>query len=197
MLSHRHEAADPRDEAILDAARACVMAVGVRRTTAADIARRAGISRMTLYRRFPDAASVVQALMTRQFGGLLARAHAESQDRATARQRIVATTVRMLQLLDEDEVLHRILDVDPELMLPYVVERLGTFQRAALAQLEGELRAGMGDGSVRLGEPARLAAALELVVRGHVLAANAHDRALPAAVAREELGTVVDRYLAP
>ena len=47
------------DDALLDAVRACVMAVGVRRTTLTDVARRAGVSRMTLYRRFPD----VEALL--------------------------------------------------------------------------------------------------------------------------------------
>lgn len=187
----------PRDDAILDAALASVLAVGVRRTTAADIARRAGVSRMTLYRRFPDSASVVQALMTREFAGALARAAAESAGRPTGRERAVAAVVRTLELLDESPLLRRILDVDPELLLPYVVHRLGTFQRLALDGLGDLLRDGMADGSVRLAEPARLAAAIELAVRGHALAAAAEERALPAADAREELGRMLDRYLAP
>jgi AcrR family transcriptional regulator len=197
-MSQRHaDALDPRDEAILDAARACVLAVGVRRTTAADIARRAGISRMTLYRRFPDAASVVTALMTREFAGLLHRAEAEVQDAPTARARIVAATLRTLELLDEDEVLRRILDVDPELLLPYVVQRLGAFQRGALAELAEAIRGGVADGSIRLLESDVAAATLELAVRGHVLAAGAEHRAIPKARAREELARMVDRYLAP
>ncbi|CAM5511644.1 hypothetical protein SHIRM173S_11244 [Streptomyces hirsutus] len=36
---------------MLDAVRDCVLAVGVRRTTLTDVARRAGVCRMTLYRR--------------------------------------------------------------------------------------------------------------------------------------------------
>ena len=197
MLSHSHASADPRDEAILDAARECVLAVGVRRTTAADIARRAQISRMTLYRRFPDVGSVVQALMTRQFGSLLLRAREESAGVTPARARIVAETVRTLELLDDDPVLRRLLDVDPELLLPYVVQRLGAFQRAAVAQMAIELKDGMGDGSVRLAEPERTAAAMELALRAHVLSAGASERAVPAAVAREELGRMIDCYLAP
>nr|MDT0664439.1 helix-turn-helix domain-containing protein [Micromonospora sp. DSM 115978] len=39
---------------MLDAAEASLLAVGVRRTTLTDVARRAGVSRMTLYRRWPD-----------------------------------------------------------------------------------------------------------------------------------------------
>ena len=42
------------DHALLDAARATILAVGWRRTTLTDVARRAGVSRMTLYRRWPD-----------------------------------------------------------------------------------------------------------------------------------------------
>jgi AcrR family transcriptional regulator len=197
VLSQRHASNDPRDEAILDAARECVLSVGVRRTTAADIARRAEISRMTLYRRFPDVGSVVQALMTRQFGSLLLRAREEASGLPTARERIVAETVRTLELLDEDPVLRRLLDVDPELLLPYVVQRLGAFQRVAVAQAAADLKEGMGDGSVRLADPERLAAAMELAMRAHVLSAGASERAVPAAVAREELGTMIDRYLAP
>ncbi|WP_233345948.1 TetR/AcrR family transcriptional regulator, partial [Saccharomonospora iraqiensis] len=59
------------DDVLLDAARECVLARGVRRTTLTDIARTAGVSRMTLYRRFPDVRSVLAALMTREFGALL------------------------------------------------------------------------------------------------------------------------------
>ena len=58
----------------LDAARECVLAVGVRRTTVTDVARRAGVSRMTLYRRYPDLEAVLAALMTREFGRLIGQA---------------------------------------------------------------------------------------------------------------------------
>src|SRR5689334_17058960 len=63
-------AADP----VLDAARACVLAVGVRRTTFSDVARRAGVSRMTLYRRYPDLEALLSALMTYEFGAIVAAA---------------------------------------------------------------------------------------------------------------------------
>ena len=52
------------ETAILDAALAEVLAHGIRRTTASDIARRCGIARQTLYRYWPDAQSVFAALVT-------------------------------------------------------------------------------------------------------------------------------------
>jgi hypothetical protein len=70
LLSQRNEF-EPADDGVLDAARTCVMAVGVRRTTFSDVARRAGVSRMTLYRRFPDLETLLSALMTREFGRLV------------------------------------------------------------------------------------------------------------------------------
>ena len=89
-MSQRHTAVvvDEQDR-LLDAARECVLAVGVRRTTVTDVARRAGVSRMTLYRRFPDLEAVLAALMTREFGRLVAEAaeRAAGRDRARARRR--------------------------------------------------------------------------------------------------------------
>src|SRR6478752_5646151 len=54
------------ETAILDAALAEVLAHGIRRTTASDIARRCGIARQTLYRYWPDAQAVFAALVTRE-----------------------------------------------------------------------------------------------------------------------------------
>ena len=61
---------------MLEAARACVLAVGVRRTTFSDVARRAGVSRMTLYRRFPDLETLLSTLMTWEFGQVVEEARA-------------------------------------------------------------------------------------------------------------------------
>src|SRR3954468_8972110 len=62
MASIRH-----KKDAVLDAARDSVLAVGVRRTTLTDVARRAGVSRMTIYRRWPDVRTLVADLMTREW----------------------------------------------------------------------------------------------------------------------------------
>src|SRR3954466_14425867 len=57
---------------VLDATRAAVLAVGVRRTTLTDVARRAGVSRMTLYRLVPDVTTLILEVMTREFAALIA-----------------------------------------------------------------------------------------------------------------------------
>jgi AcrR family transcriptional regulator len=179
---------------VLEAARACVLAVGVRRTTFSDIARRAGVSRMTLYRRYPDLEALLSALMTYEFGAIVAAARAAGGQRATCRERVVTMTVEGSRALAENPLFARLLDLDPELLLPYVTVRLGGVQRMAVADLEAQLAA--ADGSVRAdARPATLAAAIELIARGFVLAVHA-ERA-PGMDPWTELGRAVDGYLRP
>jgi len=193
-MSQRHVAAD-EDDRVLDAARACALAVGFRRTTVTDVARRAGVSRMTLYRRFPDLEGVFSALMTREFGRLVAEA-AEHGAGATTRARAVATVVHGARTLAGDPLFERLLDVDPELLLPYVTLRLGGMQRMAVTGMAETLAAGAGDGSVRTDvAPAVLAAGVELIARGFVLSARGQPTAGLDPWA--ELARAVDGYLRP
>src|SRR5881275_1692071 len=73
---------------VLDATRAAVLAVGVRRTTLTDVARRAGVSRMTLYRLVPDVTTLILAVMAGEFAALFATAEADVRRRRSARARI-------------------------------------------------------------------------------------------------------------
>jgi AcrR family transcriptional regulator len=51
---------------VLDAAAGCYLRIGVAKTTAAEIARAAGISRATLYRRYPGHEAIFLAVLTRE-----------------------------------------------------------------------------------------------------------------------------------
>ena len=156
-----------------------------------DVARRAGVSRMTLYRRFPDLEGVLSALMTREFGRLVADAAAQAAG-ATTRERVVAMVVHGSQALAEDPLFVRLLDVDPELLLPYVTQRLGGMQKMAVDA--GARALADADGSVRTDAPPEvLSAAVELIARGFVLASHG-DLALDPWT---ELGRAVDGYLRP
>jgi AcrR family transcriptional regulator len=188
-VSQRHDF-EPGEEAMLEAARACVLAVGFRRTTFSDVARRAGVSRMTLYRRFPDLETLLSTLMTWEFGRVVADARAVAAD-GTCRERAVTMVASAARRLHEDPLFDRLLDVDPELLLPYVTVRLGGMQRMAVAGLAAELEAGRGDGSVRDGDPETLARGIELIARGFVLARD------PGLDAWGELTRAVDGYLRP
>jgi AcrR family transcriptional regulator len=187
------------DDALLDAVRACVLAVGVRRTTMTDVARRAGVSRMTLYRRHPDVTSLIGALMTREFSAIIGRVEARAASLPTARRRVVVTAVQGADELTRDPLFLRIVDVDPELLLPYVTTRLGAFQQAVVAAFERRVAEGAADGSIDVGPggAALVARTLELALRGFVLQTLAEG----AQAAREpqlaELERLLDGYLAP
>lgn len=183
------------EDPLLDAARASVMAVGVRRTTMSDVARRAGVSRQTAYRRHPDAASLLSSLMTREFGRVLEATAAEVAGRATARERVVELVAGSCERLVAEPLFVRILDVDPELLLPYVVERLGGVQRLAIGGLTAELERGIAEGSVRPERAEILAATIELLARSFVLGGRAERP--DAFDLWGELRIALDAYLAP
>jgi AcrR family transcriptional regulator len=188
---------DEADSALLDAARTAIMAVGVRRTTLTDVARRAGVSRMTVYRRFPDVAALVQSLMTREFLALIDDSHPEAGSAPTSRERFAAGVAEGAYRLSEHELFQRILDVDPDLMLPYALDRYGAFQKAVLATFTEQLSDGMADGSIRTTDPALLAATTELMFRGFVFAARAEGIAANRQALRDELQITLERGLRP
>lgn len=184
-------------ELILDAVRDCVVDLGVRRTTFAEVARRAGVSRMTMYRHFPDVGACVAALMAREFGALLIDAEKAASDLDSGRRRLVEATVRIAEQLPSHPLFARVIDVDPEMLLPYVIDRLGSTQRAGVALFERWLAEGQADGSVRLGDVGDLAYCLQLVVQGFVLSARITARERDTDAVLAELRLLLDSYLAP
>src|SRR5690349_15854284 len=101
QLSADRPVLDSADSALLDAARESIMAVGVRRTTLTDVARRAGVSRMTVYRRFPDVTALVQSLMTREFVALINDARDAAPADANARERFASSFAEGVRRLSE------------------------------------------------------------------------------------------------
>jgi AcrR family transcriptional regulator len=184
------------DAELLRAARQCVLANGLRRTTLAEVARRAGVSRMTLYRRFPDVDSMVTRLVTVEFGEILQLARAAGPA-GNARHRLVAGVVRGIRLLQEAPLLQRVLETDGELLLPYLVERLGSTQLAAEELLHEYIAAGHADGSVRSGDPSVQARSLLLLVQSFVISAGPATGEIPAEALTDELARLLDGALHP
>lgn len=182
--------------AVLDAVRDSVMAVGVRRTTLTDVARRAGVSRMTIYRMVPDVETLLLELMTREFGLLLAGIEKRVARRRTARGRLVAMTVDLAASLPDEPLFRRILDVDPELLLPYVTDRIGSTQRHALGRIRRLIAEGHTDGSVRRGSPDVMAVSFLLVAMPWVVSNRLLHEVDPAC-ARKELERGLDGWLRP
>jgi AcrR family transcriptional regulator len=198
MTSQRHTTVVDREipEPILAATRASVLAVGVRRTTLTDVARRAGVSRMTLYRIVPDVTTLILAVMAAEFAALLDAAESTAGRRRSARARIVATVVEVARRLPDEPLFRRVVDVDPELLLPYLTERVGSTQQLAAAHVRRMLEEGTADGSVRRTDVDVLALTMVMAVTPFVVSARLLDT-----VGREaalgELARLLDGWLRP
>lgn len=170
-LRHNEVEREPRD-AYLDAARACILDVGWRRTTLTEVARRAGVSRMTIYRRWPDMPRLLADLMTREWGAIVAAAVAVDRHGRTAVDQLVGGIVGTVRALRDNELFVRIVELDPELLLPYLLARRGRSQDAILVRLVAAVRAGQAAGEVRAGNPVAIARGLLLAAHGFVLSAQ-------------------------
>lgn len=199
MTPIRHNQSD--SDPVLDAVRDCVLAVGVRRTTLTDVARRAGVSRMTLYRRWPDVRTLVGDLMTREWVSVATEAMPERHQDTPTRAYMVEGLVSGVRAFRAHPLFVKILDVDPELLLPYVLDRRGASQDALLQLIAGGLEQGHADGSVRVDHPVRQARSVLLVVQSFTLSlrtmTDEDDPDLTSAAFLLELRAILERTLTP
>lgn len=181
---------------VLDAARATVLDFGVRRATLTEVARRAGLSRMTVYRRYSDGNELMRALMSREFGAVLVQAQARAAQLQDPLERVVTGVIDTIEMLMEHPLMLRLLEVDPEMLLPYLTDRVGEFQRAGRHALATWIAEAQRQGAVRSGEPELLADTLELSFRGLVLSTRTltpSDRKQ----ALSEFRRMIECYLTP
>ncbi|RNL60652.1 TetR/AcrR family transcriptional regulator [Nocardioides marmoriginsengisoli] len=182
------------EDLALDAAREAILAVGWSRTTLTDIARRAGLSRMTLYRRWPEMSALLGDLMTREWAGLVDLGGRS----ANHRERLVDGIVSTVRALRANELFTRIIELDPQMLLPYLLERPGRSQELVLTLTTAEITAGQQAGEIRDGDPRLLARTLLLTAHGFTLSAQTMTGdGLADADFDRELALLVERYLTP
>jgi TetR/AcrR family transcriptional repressor of uid operon len=109
--------ADATSDRILDAALSLSAASGVRNLTMDDVARRAGVGRMTVYRRFGDKAGLVAALAAREGGRCLAELDAAVDLADPIADQIADGFVATLRIAREHPMLNRLARLEPESVL--------------------------------------------------------------------------------
>lgn len=184
---------------ILDAAREVIMSVGWKRATLTDVARRADLSRMTVYRAHPDMQSILADLMTREWVGeideVVNTIDAPDDDWADVIARRFTGAVATLR---DNELFRRIVDVDPEELLPYLIDRRGRSQDAVMHALIATIADAQRSGHARSGDPKLMARSLLLAAHGFVISAHTMtDDGLTRADLDAELTTLVRCYLTP
>ena len=191
MLSISNEMSPDIGDRILDAAASCVLAYGVDRVTLAEIARRAGVSRPTIYRRWPDTRALLAALLTARIVGVLR----DVPTRGKGREALVERIVGVAERLGRDEVVMSVFHSAPELAMVYIAERLGTSQQILIDAVADELRTAQRDGSVRAGDPRQLAAMCLLITQSAIQSAQIVEPILDADALAVELAHSLNGYL--
>ena len=193
MLSISNDASPEIGDRILEAAASCVLAYGVERVTLAEIARRAGVSRPTIYRRWADTRSLLAALLTARIVGVLRDVPVRGAGRAALVERIVTVAER----LRHDDVVMSVFHNAPELAMVYIAERLGTSQQILIDAVAAELKVAQREGSVRAGDPRQLAAMCLLITQSTIQSAQIVEPILDADALAVELTHSLNGYLRP
>lgn len=181
------------EDRILDAAAACVVAYGVERTTMTEIARRARVSRPTIYRRWPDIRYVLAELLTVRIAGVLD----DVPSRGVGREALVERIVAVADHLRDDDVIISVLHRAPNVAMVYITERLGTSQQIIIEALSHAIKLAQDEGSVRSGEPRQLAAMCLLITQSAIQSAQMVASILDADELAVELTHSLNGYLKP
>ncbi|APE14377.1 TetR/AcrR family transcriptional regulator [Mycolicibacterium pallens] len=193
MLSISNDESVDIGDRIMAAAASCVRDFGVERVTLAEIARRAGVSRPTVYRRWPDTRTIVASLLTERITGTWRAVPATQPGRTGLVERIVEVARR----LRDDELITSVLRSAPDLAMTYIAGRLGTSQQILIDLLVDALRDAQADGSVRAGDVRQLSAMVLLIGQSAIQSAQIVEPILDADALSVELSHALNGYLAP
>ncbi|WP_278312833.1 TetR/AcrR family transcriptional regulator [Lolliginicoccus levis] len=198
MSISRHRSIN--EDAILDAARDCVLAVGWKRTTLTDVARRAGVSRMSIYRKWNDMRRLMSDVMTREWTslpGIDDLLATESHHSARAPRELATALLAITDSLRDNTLFAKVIDVDPEIMLTYVIQRRGRTQNWGIAVFERMIRQGQATGTIRDGDAAAMAHTVLLLCQSWLISAPIMAGPPTLDALRAEQIDLLARYLAP
>ncbi|MGZ5409979.1 MAG: TetR/AcrR family transcriptional regulator [Aeromicrobium sp.] len=181
----------------LDAALDCILDVGVKRTTITDIARRAGVARMTIYRKWPDMLALLGDLMVREWLAEAEEIRPGTTAGAVDAGALAQIVVEVSRSMRQNALFQKIVDVDPEFLIPYIFHRRGRTQDALLDMVRDNLVAGQAAGTVRAGDPAVMARSILLTALGSTVSMRTMTDDVKPGDIDAELLLQLERYLAP
>src|SRR3954469_13601704 len=132
--------AGPTTQRILRAALAQFEDFGVRRTTIEDVARRAGVARVTVYRRFESKPRLIEAVVLGEAQRFFAELEAAVARFGSVEDRIVEAFAHTLGAAREQRLLNRLLRTESEAILPHVTTEGGPVLAAGRAFLARQMK---------------------------------------------------------
>jgi len=116
---------DPTVTRILDAALELFEDVGIRKATLEDIARRAGVDRVTVYRRLGSKNDVGRAVIAREASRMFERVAASIDAEESLEDRVVAAFTGLMLGLTGHALFSRLVRLEPAETLPKVTTEAG------------------------------------------------------------------------
>lgn len=148
---------------ILDAAFDLFCHIGIQRTTMEDVARRAGTSRITVYRRFATKSVLVDQVVRRDIRRYFDRFLVDIEHAETVADRVVVGFVSSLRAIRHNPLIRRLMAADPDALIPTTIGDNGRTFAAVRAFVAGQLRREQEAGNVSGAVDAEIVA--ELMVR--------------------------------
>lgn len=152
--------ADATRDRTLDAALAEAAAVGLQRMTVEDVVRRAGLGRMTIYRRFPRRDDLVEALLVRECRRFLAAVAVALAADGEPEERVAAAFVAAMGFVRVHPLARRAADSEPGAVLDTVAAGDGRILGMGREFIAAEMRAGSPSA-----DPARVARVADVIAR--------------------------------
>lgn len=184
----------PGVEQVLDAALAQFEDLGIRRSTIEDIARRAGIDRVTVYRRVGSKEDVTQTVIAREVQRLIAEVTAAGASLPSFEERIAVAFTAAIQHVRSNTLYNRVVALEPETVLPHLTSEAGPLLCIGVAATASLIAQAQQDGILgEINDPQAVAEVLARIVHSFVLT----PRGVLALDSDQELHAFARAHLAP
>ncbi|WSG63557.1 TetR/AcrR family transcriptional regulator [Nocardia sp. NBC_01730] len=127
-------------EKLLESALSAFLDFGIKRTSMGEIARRAGISPATLYRRYESKNDLVEAVSVREAQRFVAAIDRQVQAVSGTDDQLVEIFVAFIGAIAGNELLRRLLRTEPDLILPRLTTDAGPILSVGRGYLAEKLR---------------------------------------------------------
>lgn len=139
---------DETSSRILDAAYELFCRIGIPRSTMEDVARRAGVSRITVYRRFATKSMLVDQLVRREIRRYFDQFRIDIEQAETAADRVVLGFVSSLRAFRRNPLIGGLMIADPDALLPSTIGDGGRTLASVREFVAGQLRREQDAGNV-------------------------------------------------
>jgi AcrR family transcriptional regulator len=126
------QASDPATAELLDAALELFATLGIKKTTIEDIARQAGVDRVTVYRRLGAKGDVVDTVLAREAQRVFERVAASAGKTADVEERVAVIFTGLVRDLRGHALFNKLMAIEPDTAFPKVSSGAADLLRLAV-----------------------------------------------------------------